>query len=124
MGLFRWRKEPAKREPEPRLHVERAAIAELVRYSRANCVAVSVEISASGNVVLMSHPLNPDAGQLIRRTGFWVRDLGAPPAVIDSTGKARIWSRNRLPFETKFPMVRDVVNKLRLRSTILDGEIE
>jgi bifunctional non-homologous end joining protein LigD len=25
-------------------------------------------------------------------------------AVIDSTGKARIWSRNRLPLEPKFPM--------------------
>jgi len=25
-------------------------------------------------------------------------------AVIDSTGKARIWSRNRLPLASKFPM--------------------
>jgi bifunctional non-homologous end joining protein LigD len=25
---------------------------------------------------------------------------------IDSTGKARIWSRNRLPLEQKFPTVR------------------
>ena len=44
-------------------------------------------------------------------------------AVIDSAGKARIWSRNRLSLETKFPMVLDVVNQLKLRSTILDGEI-
>jgi bifunctional non-homologous end joining protein LigD len=44
-------------------------------------------------------------------------------AVIDSTGKARLWSRNRLPFEPKFPMVRDAVEQLKLRSTILDGEI-
>jgi bifunctional non-homologous end joining protein LigD len=44
-------------------------------------------------------------------------------AVIDSTGKARIWSRNRLPFEPKFPMVVDAVNQLKLRSIILDGEI-
>jgi len=44
-------------------------------------------------------------------------------AVIDANGKARIWSRNRLAFKTKFPMVRDAVNKLKLRSTILDGEI-
>jgi bifunctional non-homologous end joining protein LigD len=44
-------------------------------------------------------------------------------AVIDSTGKAGIWSRNQLPLEVKFPMVRDAVNKLNLRSTILDGEI-
>jgi bifunctional non-homologous end joining protein LigD len=44
-------------------------------------------------------------------------------AVIDATGKARIWSRNQLPLEVKFPMVRDAVNKLNLRSTILDGEI-
>jgi bifunctional non-homologous end joining protein LigD len=44
-------------------------------------------------------------------------------AVIDSASKARIWSRNRLSLETKFPMVLDVVNQLKLRSTILDGEI-
>jgi bifunctional non-homologous end joining protein LigD len=44
-------------------------------------------------------------------------------AVIDATGKARIWSRNQLPLEAKFPMVRDAVNQLNLRSTILDGEI-
>ncbi len=44
-------------------------------------------------------------------------------AVIDSTGKARIWSRNHLPLEQKFPSVRDVAEELRLRSTILDGEI-
>jgi bifunctional non-homologous end joining protein LigD len=44
-------------------------------------------------------------------------------AVIDSTGKARIWSRNQLPLEPKFPTIGDSVNQLRLRSTILDGEI-
>jgi bifunctional non-homologous end joining protein LigD len=44
-------------------------------------------------------------------------------AVIDSSGKANIWSRNRLPLEPKFPMVRDAVDQLKLRSTILDGEI-
>jgi bifunctional non-homologous end joining protein LigD len=44
-------------------------------------------------------------------------------AVIDSAGKARIWSRNRLPLGSKFPMVLDAVDQLKLRSTILDGEI-
>jgi bifunctional non-homologous end joining protein LigD len=44
-------------------------------------------------------------------------------AVIDSAGKARIWSRNRLPLESKFPMVLDAVDQLKLRSTILGGEI-
>jgi bifunctional non-homologous end joining protein LigD len=43
--------------------------------------------------------------------------------VIDSTGKARIWSRNRLPLERKFPMVLEAAHQLKLRSTILDGEI-
>jgi bifunctional non-homologous end joining protein LigD len=43
--------------------------------------------------------------------------------LIDSTGKARIRSRNRLPLEPKFPTVRDAVEELKLRSTILDGEI-
>jgi bifunctional non-homologous end joining protein LigD len=44
-------------------------------------------------------------------------------AVIDSAGKARLWSRNRLPLEPKFPMVLNAVDQLKLRSTILDGEI-
>jgi bifunctional non-homologous end joining protein LigD len=44
-------------------------------------------------------------------------------AVINSAGHARIWSRNQLPLEQKFPTVGDSVNQLGLRSTILDGEI-
>jgi bifunctional non-homologous end joining protein LigD len=44
-------------------------------------------------------------------------------AVFDSTGKVRIWSRNRLPLEPKFPTIRDAVEGLNLRSTIFDGEI-
>src|SRR6202047_5116895 len=44
-------------------------------------------------------------------------------AVIDSTGKARVMSRNHLPLEQKFPTIQDAVNELKLRSTILDGEI-
>ncbi len=44
-------------------------------------------------------------------------------AVIDSTGKARIWSRNHLPLESKFPTVREAVEELNILSTILDGEI-
>src|SRR5262249_36970282 len=44
-------------------------------------------------------------------------------AVIDAAGNARIWSRNHLPLEQKFPTVPDAVNRLNLRSTILDGEI-
>jgi bifunctional non-homologous end joining protein LigD len=31
-------------------------------------------------------------------------------AVIDSTGKARLWPRNQLPLEPKFPMVLDAVD--------------
>jgi bifunctional non-homologous end joining protein LigD len=44
-------------------------------------------------------------------------------AVIDSAGKARIWSRNHLPLEPKFPTIGAAVNQISLRSTILDGEI-
>jgi bifunctional non-homologous end joining protein LigD len=44
-------------------------------------------------------------------------------AVIDATGKPSIWSRNHLPLESKFPTVLAAVNRLNLRSTILDGEI-
>jgi bifunctional non-homologous end joining protein LigD len=43
--------------------------------------------------------------------------------VIDSSRQARLWSRNRLPLESKFPTIQDAVNQLKLRSTILDGEI-
>jgi ATP-dependent DNA ligase len=43
--------------------------------------------------------------------------------VIDPTGKARLWSRNHLPLEPKFPTLGDALNKLKLRSTILDEEI-
>jgi bifunctional non-homologous end joining protein LigD len=42
--------------------------------------------------------------------------------VVDSASKARIWSRNRLPLELKFPTIGNAVNQLNLRSTILDGE--
>jgi len=44
-------------------------------------------------------------------------------ALIDSTGKARLWSRNRLPLEQKFPIILNAVRELNLRSTILDGEV-
>ena len=44
-------------------------------------------------------------------------------AVIDSTGKTRLWSRKHLPLEAKFPTIRDAAEELKLRSTILDGEI-
>jgi ATP-dependent DNA ligase len=44
-------------------------------------------------------------------------------AVIDATGKARLWSRNHLPLEPKFPTIQDAVRQLKLCSTILDGEI-
>jgi hypothetical protein len=44
-------------------------------------------------------------------------------AVIDATGKARLWSRNHLLLEPKFPTIGDAVSQLKLRSTILDGEI-
>jgi bifunctional non-homologous end joining protein LigD len=44
-------------------------------------------------------------------------------AVIDSTGNVRLWSRNRLPLEPKFPTIAAAVDQLKLRSTILDGEI-
>jgi len=35
----------------------------------------------------------------------------------------RIWSRNRLPLEQKFPSITSAVEELNLHSTILDGEI-
>jgi bifunctional non-homologous end joining protein LigD len=44
-------------------------------------------------------------------------------AVIDSSGKARLWSRNHLPLEPKFPTIQSAAGALNLRSTILDGEM-
>jgi ATP-dependent DNA ligase len=43
--------------------------------------------------------------------------------VFDSAGKPHLWSRNGLPLEAKFPAVATAVSKLKLRSTILDGEV-
>ena len=43
--------------------------------------------------------------------------------VLDSAGKPHLWSRNGLPLEAKFPAIANVVSELKLRSTILDGEI-
>jgi bifunctional non-homologous end joining protein LigD len=43
--------------------------------------------------------------------------------VFDSAGKPHLWSRNGLALEAKFPAVAKYVSKLRLRSTILDGEV-
>jgi bifunctional non-homologous end joining protein LigD len=43
--------------------------------------------------------------------------------VFDSTGKAHFWSRNGLPLEAKFPAIANAVSKLKLRSTVLDGEV-
>ena len=43
--------------------------------------------------------------------------------VFDSAGKPHLWSRNGLPLEQKFPAIAKAVSKLKLRSTVLDGEI-
>jgi bifunctional non-homologous end joining protein LigD len=43
--------------------------------------------------------------------------------VFDSAGKPHLWSRNGLPLEAKFPAVAIAVSKLKLRSTIFDGEV-
>ena len=43
--------------------------------------------------------------------------------VFDAVGSPHLWSRNGLPLEQKFPAVANAVSKLKLRSTILDGEV-
>jgi bifunctional non-homologous end joining protein LigD len=43
--------------------------------------------------------------------------------VFDSAGKPHLWSRSGLALEAKFPAVATAVSKLKLRSTILDGEV-
>ena len=44
-------------------------------------------------------------------------------AVFDTAGKPHLWSRNGLPLEQKFPAVAKALSRLKLRSTILDGEV-
>jgi bifunctional non-homologous end joining protein LigD len=43
--------------------------------------------------------------------------------VFDVAGKPHLWSRNGLPLEQKFAGIAKAVSKLKLRSTVLDGEI-
>jgi bifunctional non-homologous end joining protein LigD len=44
-------------------------------------------------------------------------------AVFDAAGKPHLWSRTGLPLEQKFPAVAMALSKMKLRSTILDGEL-
>jgi len=44
-------------------------------------------------------------------------------AIFDATGKPHLWSRNGLPLEKKFPAIAKALSKLKLRSTILAGEV-
>jgi bifunctional non-homologous end joining protein LigD len=43
--------------------------------------------------------------------------------VFNSAGRPYLWSRNGLPLEAKFPAIATTVSTLKLRSTILDGEV-
>ena len=43
--------------------------------------------------------------------------------VFDSARKPYLWSRNGLALEAKFPVIAQAVSKLKLHSTILDGEV-
>jgi bifunctional non-homologous end joining protein LigD len=43
--------------------------------------------------------------------------------VFDAAGKPHLWSRNGLPLEGKFPAIAKAVSSLKLRSTVLDGEV-
>jgi bifunctional non-homologous end joining protein LigD len=43
--------------------------------------------------------------------------------VFDGARKPHLWSRNGLPLEQKFPAIAKAVSKLKLCSTVLDGEV-
>jgi bifunctional non-homologous end joining protein LigD len=43
--------------------------------------------------------------------------------VFDAAGKPHLWSRNGLPLEQKFPAISKAASRLKLCSTVLDGEI-
>jgi bifunctional non-homologous end joining protein LigD len=53
----------------------------------------------------------------IKLDGYWAI------TVFDSAGKPHLWSRNGLSLEAKFPAIAKAVSKLKLCSTVLDGEI-
>ncbi len=42
--------------------------------------------------------------------------------VIDSTGSARLWSRNHLPLEPKFPTIQDAIKGWPLRWCVKHSE--
>ena len=44
-------------------------------------------------------------------------------SVIERSGSARVWSRNGLTLEEKFPAISKALTHLELQSTILDAEI-
>jgi ATP-dependent DNA ligase len=43
--------------------------------------------------------------------------------VFDAAGEPHLWSRHGLPLEQKFPAISKAVSRLKLGSTVLDGEI-
>jgi bifunctional non-homologous end joining protein LigD len=43
--------------------------------------------------------------------------------VFNAAGRPHLWSRNGLALEAKFPAIANAVSKLKMRSTILDGEV-
>jgi ATP-dependent DNA ligase len=44
-------------------------------------------------------------------------------SIIERSGSARVWSRNGLTLEKKFPAISKALTHLELQFTILDGEI-
>jgi bifunctional non-homologous end joining protein LigD len=43
--------------------------------------------------------------------------------LFDAASNPHLWSRNSLPLESKFPAIAKAVSRLKLRSTVLDGEV-
>jgi ATP-dependent DNA ligase len=60
---------------------------------------------------------------LIRLSGSLKLDGYRAISVIERSGSARVWSRNGLTLEKKFPAISKALTHLELQSTILDGEI-
>jgi ATP-dependent DNA ligase len=65
--------------------------------------------------------------QITLRLSRWIFEIKLDGyraiTVFDATGKPHLWSRNGLALEPKFPAIAKAVSKLKLRSTILGGEV-
>lgn len=90
------------------------------------CVAISVNMS--GNTLpKFVPPMIAESAKAPFDSPDWIFEIKLDGyraiTVFDAAGKPQLWSRNGLALEAKFPAIANAVSKLKLRSTVLDGEV-